>query len=102
MVLDFGGDKLFPTLIVGVEAPRYFAYRWASPYPGEQATEENSTLVEFTLPPRGTEHDLRCPRAGSRPSWCRPQRSTTPPTNRTRTAGRRNWPNWSAPPKSDG
>jgi uncharacterized protein YndB with AHSA1/START domain len=53
MVLDFGGDKVFPTLIVGVQAPRYFAYRWASPYPGEQATEENSTLVEFTLTPEG-------------------------------------------------
>ena len=49
MVLDFGGDKVFPTLIVGVDAPGYFAYRWASPYPGEQATQENSTLVEFTL-----------------------------------------------------
>ena len=53
MVLDFGGDKVFPTLIVGVQAPRYFAYRWASPYPGEQATQENSTLVEFTLTPEG-------------------------------------------------
>src|ERR1700712_3056568 len=53
MVLDFGAGMVFPTSIVGVDAPRYFAYRWASPHPGEQATEDNSTLVEFTLASEG-------------------------------------------------
>lgn len=60
MVLDFGEGLLFPTLIVSVEPPRYFAYRWASAYPGEKATPVNSTLVEFTLAPApgGTQLSL--------------------------------------------
>src|ERR1700722_3498168 len=49
MVLDHGDHGTYPTLIVSVEPPRMFSYRWASAYPGVVATEENSTLVEFTL-----------------------------------------------------
>jgi uncharacterized protein YndB with AHSA1/START domain len=49
MVLDHGEYGTFPTTIVTVEAPHSFSYRWASAYPGEEATEDNSTLVEFTL-----------------------------------------------------
>ena len=49
MVLDHGEHGTYPTTIVTVEPPHTFSYRWASAYPGEGATEDNSTLVEFTL-----------------------------------------------------
>jgi uncharacterized protein YndB with AHSA1/START domain len=49
MVLDHGPHGTYPTLIVEVEPPRAFSYRWASAHPGVVATAENSTLVEFTL-----------------------------------------------------
>jgi uncharacterized protein YndB with AHSA1/START domain len=49
MVLDHGEHGTYPTVIVTVDAPRSFSYRWASAYPGVVATEVNSTLVEFTL-----------------------------------------------------
>ena len=49
MVLDHGEYGRFPTRIEHVEPPTYFAYRWASAYPGELATDDNSTLVEFRL-----------------------------------------------------
>ena len=54
----------FRTLIVTVDPPRAFSYRWAGGYPGELATEANSTLVEFTLrsTPEGT--DLRLVESG--------------------------------------
>jgi uncharacterized protein YndB with AHSA1/START domain len=35
-----------------VEPPRYFSFRWALPA-GEKPRRGNSTLVEFTLEPRG-------------------------------------------------
>jgi uncharacterized protein YndB with AHSA1/START domain len=49
MVLDHGQHGRFETVIVEIDPPRTFSYRWASAYPGERATESNSTLVEFTL-----------------------------------------------------
>jgi uncharacterized protein YndB with AHSA1/START domain len=49
MRLDHGEHGTFLTKIVDVEPPRRLAYRWASGFPGEVATETNSTLVEFTL-----------------------------------------------------
>jgi uncharacterized protein YndB with AHSA1/START domain len=51
MVLDHGEHGRYSTLIVKVDPPRAFSYRWASGYPGVVATSENSTLVEFTLEP---------------------------------------------------
>ena len=51
MMLDHGEHGTYPTLIVNVDPPRAFSYRWASAYPGVLATQENSTLVEFTLEP---------------------------------------------------
>jgi uncharacterized protein YndB with AHSA1/START domain len=51
MVLDHGQYGTFPTRIEKVDPPHYFAYRWASAYPGEEANDTNSTLVEFTLTP---------------------------------------------------
>lgn len=49
MVLDHGEHGVFPTRIVKVDPLQYFSYRWASAFPGEDATDANSTLVEFTL-----------------------------------------------------
>jgi uncharacterized protein YndB with AHSA1/START domain len=49
MVLDHGEHGRYPTLIVNVDPPHAFSYRWASAYPGITATEDNSTLVEFSL-----------------------------------------------------
>jgi uncharacterized protein YndB with AHSA1/START domain len=49
MVLDHGQYGTFLTRIEKVERPHAFSYRWASAYPGEEANEGNSTLVEFTL-----------------------------------------------------
>lgn len=56
MTLDHGDYGAYKTVIVSIDPPNVFSYRWASAYPGELATEENSTLVEFTLKttPEGT------------------------------------------------
>jgi uncharacterized protein YndB with AHSA1/START domain len=51
--LDFGPNGVFPNVIVTVDPPRAFSYRVASGFPGEAPTEENSTLVEFSLEPDG-------------------------------------------------
>lgn len=64
MVLDHGEHGLFTTVIVEVDPPRTFSYRWASAYPGELATETNSTLVEFTLVPEGDATLLRLVESG--------------------------------------
>lgn len=58
MVLDHGVHGLFPTRIVTVDEPHRFSYRWASAYPGEPATEDNSTLVEFILTTEGDKTRL--------------------------------------------
>lgn len=39
----------FPVVVETLDAPRYAAYRWASGFAGHAPTDENSTLVEFTL-----------------------------------------------------
>jgi uncharacterized protein YndB with AHSA1/START domain len=49
MELDHGEHGAYSTTIVKVDPPHTFSYRWASAYPGVPATEDNSTLVEFTL-----------------------------------------------------
>ncbi|MFE7134344.1 SRPBCC family protein [Streptomyces sp. NPDC057638] len=59
MLLDHGEEGRFPASIVEVEEPRRFSYRWATAYPGEEPTPENSTLVEFTLTPEGEGTRLR-------------------------------------------
>ncbi len=64
MVLDHGEYGTFPTRIEKVDPPRYFSYHWASAYPGEEATGENSTLVEFTLTPEGDGTRLRLVESG--------------------------------------
>ncbi|MHB8380489.1 MAG: SRPBCC family protein [Acidimicrobiales bacterium] len=56
MTLDHGDYGTFHTVIVSVSPPDAFSFRWASAFPDELATEDNSTLVEFTLTttPEGT------------------------------------------------
>jgi uncharacterized protein YndB with AHSA1/START domain len=52
--------------IVAVEPPRAFSYRWA-PFrdpAGKTPVEGNSTLVEFTLAPRGADTLLRVTESG--------------------------------------
>jgi uncharacterized protein YndB with AHSA1/START domain len=51
MKIDHGEHGRYSTLIVKVDPPRAFSYRWASAYPDAVATAENSTLVEFSLEP---------------------------------------------------
>jgi uncharacterized protein YndB with AHSA1/START domain len=53
MRLDHGQYGKFPTVIVDVDPPRYFSYRWASAFPDVLADETNSTLVEFHLAAEG-------------------------------------------------
>jgi uncharacterized protein YndB with AHSA1/START domain len=64
MTLNHGEYGTFPTLIVTVDPPRHFAYRWASAHPGAPATEENSTLVQFFLEPEADGTRLRLVESG--------------------------------------
>ncbi len=64
IVLDHGEHGTFPTRVVKVDPPNYLSYRWASAYPGRPATDENSTLVEFTLVPEGEQTRLRLCESG--------------------------------------
>ena len=77
MVLDHGEYGTFPTRIEKVDPPYFFSYRWASAYPGEQATEENSTLVEFTLAPDGEGTRLRLVESGFANVWIPAERLDT-------------------------
>lgn len=49
VVVDTDKYGSFPVRVDRLEPPRYAAYRWASAYPGAGLTDDNSTLVEFTL-----------------------------------------------------
>jgi uncharacterized protein YndB with AHSA1/START domain len=64
MVLDHGEHGTYPTVIVAVDPPHAFSYRWASAHPGEDATDDNSTLVEFTLADDGDGTLLRVVESG--------------------------------------
>jgi uncharacterized protein YndB with AHSA1/START domain len=64
MRLDHGENGDFPTTIVKVDPPNYLSYRWASAHPGETATKENATLVEFTLTAEGTGTRLHLVESG--------------------------------------
>jgi len=54
----------YPVRVEKVERPTYLAYRWVSAYPGEELTEQNSTLVEFTLTQEGDRTRLRVVESG--------------------------------------
>jgi uncharacterized protein YndB with AHSA1/START domain len=64
MLLDHGEHGSYSTLIVKVDPPRAFSYRWASAYPDVVATSNNSTLVEFTLEPADGGTVLRVVESG--------------------------------------
>ncbi|MEV4754848.1 SRPBCC family protein [Micromonospora sp. NPDC049559] len=64
MHLDHGENGKFACRIEKVDPPHLLAYRWASAYPGEEATDDNSTLVEFTLTPDGATTRLRVVESG--------------------------------------
>ena len=64
MELDHGTHGAYTTTIVTVDPPHAFSYRWASAYPGVLATENNSTLVEFTLKESGDCTLLRVVESG--------------------------------------
>ena len=54
----------FPVRVEKVEPQTYLAYRWASAFPGEELSADNSTLVEFTLTPEGDGTRLRVVESG--------------------------------------
>ncbi|WLQ45101.1 SRPBCC domain-containing protein [Streptomyces laculatispora] len=54
----------FPVRVEKVQPPTYVAYRWASAFPGEELSENNSTLVEFTLTAEGDKTRLRVIESG--------------------------------------
>lgn len=54
----------FPIRVEKVEPPTYVAYRWASAFPGQDLTDENSTLIEFTLTAEGDKTRLRVVESG--------------------------------------
>jgi uncharacterized protein YndB with AHSA1/START domain len=54
----------FPMRVEKVDPPNYLAYRWVSAFPGEDLSENNSTLVEFTLTSEGDGTLLRVVESG--------------------------------------
>ena len=58
---DFGE---FPVRVVKVQPKSYVAYRWAPASPGQELTEGNSTLVEFTLSVEGDKTRLTVVESG--------------------------------------
>jgi uncharacterized protein YndB with AHSA1/START domain len=54
----------FGVRVERVEPQTYVAYRWACAFPGQEARDDNSTLVEFTLTPEGDNTRLRVVESG--------------------------------------
>ena len=54
----------YPVRVEKIKPPTYLAYRWASAFPGAQLSEDNSTLVEFTLTAEGDRTRLRVVESG--------------------------------------
>ncbi|MFJ7271030.1 SRPBCC domain-containing protein [Streptomyces sp. NPDC099050] len=54
----------FPVRVEKVDPPTYLAYRWASAFPGQELSADNSTLVEFTLSREGDKTRLRVVESG--------------------------------------
>ncbi|WP_367127478.1 SRPBCC domain-containing protein [Saccharothrix sp. HUAS TT1] len=64
MVAKNPDDGDFPVTVVKVEPQSYVAYRWAPATPGQELTEGNSTLVEFTLSSEGDKTRLTVVESG--------------------------------------
>jgi uncharacterized protein YndB with AHSA1/START domain len=47
-----------------IDEPHYFSYRWVPGTADEKPSNENSTLVEFTLTPQGGQTQLRVVETG--------------------------------------
>jgi uncharacterized protein YndB with AHSA1/START domain len=63
------GPRTFNVTVLSVEPQRSWAYRWNHP-DGAEATEGNSTLVEFTLTAEGERTRLRVVETGvEQTSW---------------------------------
>ncbi len=45
----------FPVEVVELRPMTYAAFRWASSFPGEDLTPGRTTLIEFTVTPKGDE-----------------------------------------------
>lgn len=54
----------FPVRVVKVDAPTSVSYRWAPAFPGQELTDDNSTLAEFTLTEEGDGTRLRVVETG--------------------------------------
>jgi uncharacterized protein YndB with AHSA1/START domain len=54
----------YPVRVEKIEPQRYVSYRWASTFPGEEPTEGNSTLIEFTLTDEAGQTRLRVVESG--------------------------------------
>lgn len=65
LVMRWQEHGTFPARIEAVEPPRRFSYRWAH-VSGDEPSEGNSTLVEFTLSPAGAGTRLRVVESGFR------------------------------------
>lgn len=54
----------FPVRVETVTPQTYVAYRWASAFAGQELTDDNTTLVEFTLVPEGSATRLKVVESG--------------------------------------
>ncbi|MFD4669418.1 SRPBCC domain-containing protein [Lentzea sp. NPDC058450] len=59
---DQYGD--FPVRVVTVTPQTFVSYRWASAFGGQELSEDNTTLVEFTLTPEGSAVRLKVVESG--------------------------------------
>ncbi|GAA2782164.1 SRPBCC family protein [Kitasatospora paracochleata] len=66
----------FPVRVEKVQPPTYVAYRWASAFGGDTVSEDNSTLVEFTLIAEGDKTRLRVVESGFEALACSGERRT--------------------------
>lgn len=64
MVAKNEQDGDFPVRVVKVEPQSYVAYRWAPATPGQELTEDNTTLVEFKLTAEGDKTRLTVVESG--------------------------------------
>lgn len=64
MVAKNAEDGDFPIRVVKVEPKSYVAYRWAPASPGQDLTDTNTTLVEFTLTAEGDKTRLTVVESG--------------------------------------
>jgi uncharacterized protein YndB with AHSA1/START domain len=62
-LLHWDGHGTVHARVERVEPPRFFSFRWVV-QPGSEVTEDNSTLVEFSLSPEGESTRLTVVESG--------------------------------------